>query len=165
MRDSGCGHDPAPKPYLDQRVRFDPITATIEDFVHANARELENQARKVQEETLRPLEYLSGRRPSARDQVRRLTQCFDAGEAEFGRIASQLSLDPWMSVLGRLPPRPDWTPGWDTYLKLGLARYAATDRAECVNDFETPWARIYCRTPDVRAGRLTAVASFSGVSR
>ena len=37
--------------------------------------------------------------------------------------------------------------------------------AECVNDFETPRARIYCRTPDVRAGRLTAVASFSGVSR
>ena len=37
--------------------------------------------------------------------------------------------------------------------------------AECVNDFETPRARIYCRTPDVRAGRLAAVASFSGVSR
>ena len=37
--------------------------------------------------------------------------------------------------------------------------------AERVNDFETLWARIYCRPPGVRAGRLAAVASFSGVSR
>ncbi len=33
-------------------------------------------------------------------------------------------------------------------------------RPECVNDFETPWARIYCRSPAVKIARLTSVASF-----
>jgi hypothetical protein len=38
--------------------------------------------------------------------------------------------------------------------------YANESIPECVNDFETPWARIYCRTPAVKIARLTSVASF-----
>jgi len=39
------------------------------------------------------------------------------------------------------------------------------DKPERVNDFETPTARIYCRTSTVADGPIAAARRFSGVSR
>ncbi len=108
-------------------VIFDSITGILEQIVQENLETIFAIENEMSTLVLAPLNPFIGSTLSRAKATQLLHECFEIAEQTFSDIARQYSLDPWMSLLRRFPPRGYRLLGWEFYITLGLVRYSAGD--------------------------------------
>jgi hypothetical protein len=103
---------------------YDQTTGQIEQVIADNSKEIIAISNEILTSVLAPLQPFSYAIINRKKSCQLLQECFQIAENIFCNVASKKSLDIWMPILRRFPPRPYCYRGWENYLTLGLLRYS-----------------------------------------